>query len=266
MQEVVHVNKKEAVKVLDEVENLLSIAEAAQSQAGSCFIDLSFLLLKVKRGAYWTERGFNSEHEYIEKVFPQSRAQYYTFIRFGTHLQGYDPKKLKGWGRSKCEDLVRLHVHFDGDVPEEWFERLEQDNKDTFRRRVRQYLDEEDDSPKRIKGDSSEEKQTEPQPETEATFITLKIFGNGIHTVNLALDTMKKIAGTDKSLGYLIELICANWNSQFAEDGSGHVMSKNSYILSTIEGLVKQLDLKVPDTSEMLIGIIAKGVEANVAT
>jgi len=61
-------------------------------------------------------------------------------------------------------------------------------------------------------------------------------------------------------------MILANFLSQFAEDGTGHVMGKNAFILSSVEGLVKQLDLNVPDTSEMLIGIVAKGIEQNSAT
>lgn len=264
MQELIQVDKKDAQKTLEEVDNLLQVAEQAVEQAGSCFIDLSFLLLKVKRGAFWTERGYHSEQEYIDKVFPQSRAQYYTFIRFGTHLSGYARPKLKQWGRSKCEDLVRLHLHFNGEVPQEWLDHLDQDNKDTFRRRVRAYLDALD-TKERKEVTAGEDK---PAPaETEDAFITFKIFGNGIHTVNLALDTMAKIIGSDKSQGYRLELICANFNSQFAEDGiTGHVAGKNAYILGTIEGLVRQLDFNVPDTSEMLIGIVAKGVEKNVAT
>jgi hypothetical protein len=263
MQEMIQVDKNEALKTLGMVDEVLGMAKSAFETAETCFIDLSFLLLRVKRGAFWTERNYHSEQEYIDKVFPQSRAQYYAFIRFATHLQGYDKKKLGKWGRSKCEDLVRLHVHFDGEVPQEWIHHLDNDNKDAFRRRVREYLDALD--RKEVTGDVSTE--ASGPPETENTFITFKIFGNAIHTVNLALDTMKKIMGTDKSLGYLFENICANFNSQFAEDGkTGHVMSKNAYILSTIEGLVCQLDLKIPDTSEMLIGIIAKGVEKNVAT
>jgi hypothetical protein len=264
MQELIQVNKAEAVQVLDAVDGLINKVDQALEEAGNGFIDLSFLLLQVKRGAFWTERGHHSEQEYIEKVFPQSRAQYYSFIRFATYLGKYPRPKLKGWGRSKCEDLCRLEKHFSGEVPEEWIQHINEDNKDNFRMRVRDFLD------VKTAKELSERKAVESETGEKAvedSFLTFKIFGNGIHTVNLALDTMKKIAGTDKSMGYLLELICANFNSQFADDGTtGHVTGKNAYILATIEGLVKQLDLKVKDTSEMLIGIIAKGVEGNVAS
>ena len=259
-QELIQIDKKEANEVLAEVDTLLVQAEKAVEAAGSCFIDLSFLLLKVKRGAYWTERGYNSETEYIDKVFPQSRAQYYTFIRFGTHLIGYARPKLKQWGRSKCEDLVRLQVHFEGEIPEEWFVYIEDDNKDTFRRRVRSYLDEKEGKDKKRVGGKNQEQ------EVEDSFITLKLFGNGIHTFNLAIETMKKISGSDKSIGFLVEMICANFNSQFTEDNSGHVLGMNAYIRNTIEGLVKQYDLREKDAAELLIGIVAKGVDNNVAT
>jgi hypothetical protein len=183
----------------------------------------------------------------------------------GTHLMPYDRTKLKQWGRSKCEDLVRLHIHFSGEVPGEWMENIEQDNKDTFRRRVRAYLDEQDGKNK-ITGDVPAPAPDKVDPEVEDSFVTLRIFGDGIHTFKLATDIMGRIAGTDKSLGYRVELICANFNSQFADDGSGHVMGKNAYILSTIKGLVQQLDFTIPDTAEILIGIVASGVESNVGT
>ena len=261
--EIIHVKKEEALMALLEVEHLLSQVEEATELAGKCFIDLAFVLLQVKKGAFWTERGYNSEHEYIDKAFPQSRAQYYALIRFATYLGGYGREELKSWGRSKCEDLVRLHLHFNGMVPEEWFKHLDEDTKDTFRRRVRAFLDAKDE--KEVK--ELKEKEPTADPATvEANFVTIKLYGNAIHTVQLAADTMAKIAGTDKSLGHRIELICANFNSQFTEDGDGHVAGKNTYILSTIEGLIRQLDFAVPDTSERLIGIVAKGVESNVAT
>ena len=257
MQELIHVDENKANKVLAEIDKLISVAENATITAGECFIDLSFLLVEAKRGAYWTLRECKTEHEYIEKVFPQSRAQYYAFVRMGTHLQSFDRKKLKQWGRSKCEDLVRLQVHFEGDIPKEWMRDLEQDDKDTFRRRVRAYLDEKDEKKKLVE---------KHDPQTEDSFITLRIFGDGIHTFNLAMDTMAKIAGSDKSLGHRVELMAANFNAQFAEDGSGHVMGKNAYILSTIKGLVQQLDFQIVDTAGILIGIIAQGVEQNVGT
>ena len=266
MQEVIHVDKKEAAETLQEIDKLLEDGEKAAEIAGSCFIDLSVLLVKAKRGAYWTERGFRSEQEYIDKVFVQSRAQYYTFLRMGTHLINYDRKKLKDWGRSKCEDLVRIHNHFNGEVPDQCKEYLDSDNKDTFRKRVKAYLD------TRSNVEVTERSQLaavakEEEIKVEDSFITFKFHGNGIHSVNLALDIMSKTVGSDKSLGYLLELICVNFNSQFGEDGkTGHVMGQNAYIRTTIDGLVKQYNLNEKDAAEMLIGIIAKGIENNVAS
>jgi hypothetical protein len=267
MQELIHVDKQEATEALQQVEKLLHEVEEATSKAGDSFIDLSLVLLKVKRGAYWTERGFKSEHEYIEKAFPQSRAQYYKLLRFGTNLQGYKRDDLKKWGVVKCEGLVRLHVHFEGSVPSEWFVYLDTDNKETFVRRIRYYFDQLDEGEKKaVPEKAGEDNKPEPTPETEDSFITLRIFGNDINTWNRAMECAGLELGSDKSISYRVMAIMADYMAGFTESGKGRVEGNNAYILSTIEGLVKQLDLKVPDTSERLIGIIAKGVEQNVAT
>lgn len=263
-QEIIQVSKKEALEALTKVDSLLGVATEAMEKVDSCFINLSFLLLKVKRGAFWTERGLRSEHEYIEQVFPQSRAQYYTFIRFANNLQGYDRKKLQSWGRSKCEDLVRLHVHFEGEVPAEWFGYIGEDNKDTFRRRVRAFFDDKDLKNKKL--ESGEKKTEESEPNTEDNFITLRIFGNDINTFNTAMEKLALVLGSDKSVSYRIMMALVDWLAGFNDDQTGRLAGKNAYLLSTIRGLVRQLDFKEPDLSERLIGIVAKGVEGNVAT
>jgi hypothetical protein len=263
MQEIIQVSKKEAEKVLDEVDKLVILAEKHAEEAGSCFLDLSFLLMQVKSGALWTERGFRHEHEYIEKVFPQSRAQYYRLIRCATNLQGYERKKLKEWGIAKCEGLTRLHIHFEGSVPAEWFEYLEKDGKETFLRRIREYFDSLDDTKETKEIVENKEK---PSPETEDNFITIRIFGNDINTFNVAMERSGLELGSDKSISYRIMMVLNDYLAGFTEDGKGRVQGKNSYILTSIEGLVKQLDFKETDLSERLIGIVARGVEQNAAT
>ena len=257
-QELMQVNKQEAELVLNEIDTLLQQADTAAEQAGKCFVNLSLLLVKAKRGAYWTERGFKSEQEYIEKTFQQSRAQYYKLIRVGTHLGSYPKPKLLQWGSSKCEDLVRLQVHFNGEVPDEWMQSIEEDNKDVFRKRVKDFFDAKDHK------ETGERKEIGDE-HVDNSYVTIKLFGNGIHTYKIAVDTMRKICGSDNE-SHCVAMIMANFLSQFADDGTGHVSGKNAFILSSVEGLVKQLDLKIPDTDSLLIGIIAKAVEHNTAT
>lgn len=251
MQEIIKVNQDVAKQVLEKIDQILEESVGAVTRAERGFMSLAFLLTEAKRGAYWTTRGYKSEHEYIEKIFPQSRAQYYRLVKIGTNLQSYDRKLIEGIGSSKAEDLTRLHIHFDGKIPEEWIEHARVDDKNAFRRRIRSYLNKKDEV---------------QNPAQEDSFITFRIFGDGIHVVNMALETMARSSGSEKGLGYCLELICANYLSQFAEDNTGHVIGKNSFILATIGNLVQQLDFSQVNTSEMLIGIIAAGIEKNVGT
>jgi hypothetical protein len=266
MQELIHVNKQEATEALQQVDRLLHEVEEATSKAGDSFIDLSLVLLKVKRGAYWTERDCKSEHEYIEKCFPQSRAQYYKLLRFGTNLQGYKKEDLKRWGVVKCEGLVRLHVHFEGSVPSEWFTYLDGDNKETFVRRIRGYFDQLDDKAPKPVPDKTEEPSEQADPEVEDSFITLRIFGGDIHTWNRAMECSGRELGSDKSISYRVMAILNDYLAGRTEDGKGRAHGDNAFLLGSIEGMVKQINFNEPDVSERLIGIIAKGVEQNVAT
>jgi hypothetical protein len=254
MQDLIKVDKEAATKVLSEIDSLLQGVKSSIEQADKGFIALAFLLVEAKRGAYWTIRGFKTEHEYIQASFPQSRSQYYALIKIGRDLYGCDRQLLESLGRSKCEDLSRLH-RSSGTVSKKWIDLAKEDDKDTFRRRVRDHFNKESPTVGQEQG-----------VKTEDHFLKFRIFGDGIHTVNTALETAAKIAGTDKSTGYVLELICANFLSQYTDDGEGHVTGKNSLILSTIQGLVSQLDLSNQETGERLIGIVAAGVNKNTGT
>ncbi len=248
MEELVKVNEEVANKVLTEIDSLILKLSQSVKETESGFMSLAFLMVEAKRGAYWTLRGYKSEHDYIQAVFPQSRSQYYRLIRIGTNLQRYDHKQLEKMGSSKAEDLVRIHIHHDGEVPKEWMKKAETLDKDTFRRAVRNYLDEKDEDKKK------------QDPRVEDHFITFRIFGDGIDIVNQAFETIAKDAGSDKSLGALLILMCGNYLAGVTGIG------RNSFLLSMIANFIQQLDFAEANTSERLIGTVAAAVDKNTGT
>jgi hypothetical protein len=257
MQEEIQIVNEVALSVLIAIDKLVKWQRETSAKYEKGLMRLAALLVEAKRGAYWTLRGYKSEEEYIRDIFPQSRANYYALIGIGEHLANYPRELLENLGRSKCEDLVRVQRHC-GLIPENWFLHAQEDDKDTFRRRVRSFLT--DDT-----GDGSKS-QPKPDPKVEDHFISFRIFGDDIITINRTFETMTKLVGSDRGLGFLFVLVCANFLSQFAEDGSGHVMGKNQFILTTIKGFVEQLDFSEAQVVDRLIGTIAAGVDKNRGT
>jgi hypothetical protein len=213
-------------------------------------MELATLLMQAKRNAYWTVRGYESEGEYIKATFPKSRATYYALINISESLGHMDHELLEDIGRGKCELLAQVKKH-SGDLSQEWLDHAKEDDRDTFKRRVKGFLKGED----MKKGNQQEDE-----------FISFRIFGDAINTVHAAFDILAKASGSEKSKSLHLELMCANFLSQFSDDGSGHVMGRNAFILSTVSGLVKQLDFSQKDAADRLIGIIARSVEENEGT
>lgn len=245
-QELQTINETQALQVLGEIDEINRWCQDELQKIDAGFMRLATLLLEAKRGAYWTLRGLQSEEEYIHSVFPQSRAQYYNLLRIAEHLGGYPKTLLEDIGVSKCQDLVRVKVH-SGELGDDWFDQAKEDDKDTFRRRVRAFI--------------STGHKSSRDPKEEDHFITFRLFGDMIIVVNKALEIVGRIIGSDKSMAYRLEMIAANFLSQFDEDEQGHVMGKNSLILLTIQGLLKQLDFDEKECGSRLCGLIATAAD-----
>jgi hypothetical protein len=244
---------KKAAKVLGEIDKLVTAQHETLAQLESSFVRLSLLLYEAKRGAYWTLRDFNSEEEYIKSKFPNSRSQYYALIGIAEHLGKYESKKLESAGRSKCEDLVRIKKT-EGDVPVLWWAHAEQDDKETFRRRVRDYMEK-----------KTGKKGKSANPHEEDSLMTFRLFGDSITVVKKAFDILKLMTGSDKNAGDLLTLMCAEFLSQFDEE-RGRVTGQNAFLLSSIQGLVRQINFAEDKAADRLIGIIAAAVEGNTGT
>lgn len=252
--EIQNIDEVKANKVLEEIDNLLSDQKRTVKKLESDFVKLAALLREAKYGAYWTLRGYKGEEEYIRATFPQSRSQYYTLIGIAEHLKGYPPKLLEEIGRSKCEGLVRIQRTL-GKIPQEWFDTAVKVNKDVFRRQVREFMEEKT---------GSIEKPRDPQEEDH--LMTFRLFGDSITVVKKAMDIIARMTGSEKNMGDRLTLLCANFLSQFNEDGSGNVVGQNSFLFETIKGLVKQINFLEDKAADRLIAIIASAVEENTAT
>lgn len=259
IQEVQHqtVDSDQAKLVLIGIDKLIRWAKDASAKYEKGMMRLASLLLEAHRGAYWTFRGYDSEEEYIKETFPQSRSNYYTLISIAEHLLPLFPQhQLEEFGRSKCEDLVRIKKHC-GVVPANWSVHAAEDDKDTFRRRVRAFLSDACQEPGGL---------AQIDPKIEEQFISVRLFGDQIITVRRGLDVMGEMIGSDKSIGYRVELAFAYFLSGFNEDGVGHVEGKNGLLFLIIQGAIQQLDFNQIKCLDRLVGVVGAAVEKNSGT
>lgn len=257
MQELPAVDAERAKTVLSGIDKIVRWAKDTTAKVETGMIRLASMLVEAHRGAYWTVRGYESEEEYIRETFPQSRSNYYSLIAIAENLLPVFPQlQLETWGRSKCEDMVRIKKHC-GVVSANWSVHASEDDKDTFRRRVRAYLNDEcpdGDKPATI------------DPRIEDQFISVRLFGDQIITVRRGLDVMGKMIGSDKSIGHRVELAFAYFLSGFDEDGAGHVEGQNGLLMNIVQGCIKQMDFNQGNCSARLIGTVAAAVEKNSGT
>jgi len=247
-QEVISVDAKHGEIVLTQIDTCLADIRSAVKKAETTFVNLAMLLSEAKRSALWTLRGYESEQEWIDAIFPGSQAQYYDLIRIGTHLASYDQKLLEDIGRTKCTQLVRLHIHYSGSVPDEWIEKARSTDTIKFAKMVRSHLEER----------SGKKKETAIKDE----MMTFRIFGDGIHIVHSAFERLAQELGSEKSMGYRLEMLCADYLSGATDDGSPRITDNNSFILRIIRNLIERLDFTQDGISDRLIGTVAHAIEA----
>jgi len=62
-------------------------------------------------------------------------------------------------------------------------------------------------------------------------------------------------------MGYLLNLLCADYNSGFLEDGTGRCEGMNSFCLRMVGNFIEQMDMGKPNIVHRLIGTIQSAVE-----
>jgi len=212
-------------------------------------IQLAYLLLEARREKLWL-KDYKDEEDFIKKKFPHHRSYYYRLIEIVSGLWFIPVEVLSSVGRKKAELLLKIQKKsgaFTCLAIQPWIDFAIKDDYKTFYNKVKLYMKKED------------SKKT--GKDAESIFRTFRFYGDQIITVELALDIMSKILGSDKSKSDALVMILANFLSQYSEDESGHVTGRNSYILTTIQGLIEQLDFTQPDTADLLIGVVGAGVE-----
>src|SRR5205807_2668011 len=185
-------NRRRAVFVLSKIDEILAWEQRKETERDTKFVELGRYLCEVRAVQYWRLENLKSFDEFLEKRFPESRRKAYYLMSIHEHLPPQARKELKEVGWAKRIELTKLDRR-DGQQFDcaTWLHKARQMPKQEFKREVE----------KELTG-----KETEPWE-----IIYFKLYKSQMPVIEKALETAALMLGSDRSRGYCLEMICADF-------------------------------------------------------
>src|SRR5712692_1045059 len=185
-------NPKRARFVLTKIDEILAWEQRKEAERDTRFVELGRYLCEVRAGQYWRLENLKSFDEFLERRFPESRRKAYYLMSIHEHLPPQARRELKEVGWTKGLELAKL-ARRDGQRFESaiWLHKAREMQTDEFKREVE----------KELTG-----RETEPWE-----IIYFKLYKSQIPVIERAIETAALMLGSDKSRGYCLEMICADF-------------------------------------------------------
>ena len=185
-------NRRRALLVLSKIDEILAWEKNSGQERDVRFVDLGRYFCAVLAGQYWRLDNLGSFDEFLERKFPGSRRKAYYFMTIHQHLPRIAKPDLKLVGWTKATELVKV-ARRDGERFESaiCLHKARSMLTEEFKREVDRHLT---------------GKETEPW---EIIYFTL--YKSQLPVIERALETAALMLGTDKSRGYRLEMICADF-------------------------------------------------------
>jgi hypothetical protein len=185
-------NQKRARFVLTRIDEILTWEQQKESERDTKFVELGRYLCEVRAGQYWRIEKLKSFDEFLEHRFPASRRKAYYLMSIHEQLPPEAKRELKqvGWTKGlELAKLARRHgKHFDCAT---WLHKARELPKESFQQEVEKDLN---------------GSETEPWE-----ILYFKVYRSQIPVIEQALETAGMMLGSDKSRGYCLEMICADF-------------------------------------------------------
>jgi hypothetical protein len=183
---------KRARFVLGKIDEILDWEQRNETERDTRFVELGRYLCEVRAGQYWRVEKLGSFDDFLEKRFPESRRKAYYLMSIHEHLPPQARRELKEVGWTKGVELAKV-ARRDGKAFDcaTWLHKARQMPKEEFKQAVE----------KELTG-----KETEPWE-----IVYFKLYRSQIPVIDQALETATLMLGTDKSRGYCLEMICADF-------------------------------------------------------
>ena len=186
------INRRRATFVLARIDDILSWEKTQEKEKDVRFVELGEYLCEVRAKQYWRLDNLKSFDEFLEKRFADSRRKAYYLMAIHEKLTRIPKHELQQVGWSKATELVKV-ARKDGEEFDcaTWLHKAKELPKEGFKNAVEQHLT---------------GKETEPWE-----ILYFKVYKSQLAVVEKALEAAGLMLGTDKSRGYCLEMICADF-------------------------------------------------------
>jgi hypothetical protein len=185
-------NRRRALFVLEKIDEILHWERTTEQERDTRFVDLGRYLCEVRAGQYWRVDNLKSFDEFLEKKFPESRRKAYYLMAIHEQLPKQVHRDLRQVGWAKAAEMAKV-ARRDGQSFDcaTWLHRARELPKEQFKQEVERHLT---------------GRETEPWE-----LLYFKLFRGQLPVVEQALETAALMLGTNKSRGYCLEMICADF-------------------------------------------------------
>jgi len=184
--------ERRARLVLAKIDQILVWEANVDRDKDTRFVELGRYLCEVRAGQYWRVESLKSFDEFLTRRFPESRRKAYYLMSIHERLPKEVRHELKQVGWSKAAELAKV-ARSDGKDFDcaTWLHKARSMPKEEFRWDVE----------KHITG-----KETEPYE-----LVYFKLYKSQLPVIEQALETAGLMLGSDRSRGYCLEMICADF-------------------------------------------------------
>jgi hypothetical protein len=184
-------NEKRAQFVLAKIDQILEWEDHVEQERDTRFVELGRYLCEVRAGQYWRLEKLASFDDYLERRFPQSRRKAYYLMSIHENLPRPVRSQLKHLGWSKAAELAKVaRREREQFKSADWLHKAQSMPHQQFKEEVEKYL----------------------TGESEASeLIYFKVYKSQVPVIEQALETATRMLGSDRSRGYCLEMICADF-------------------------------------------------------
>ena len=185
-------NRRRALFVLGKIDEILAWEKTKEQERDVRYVDLGRYLCEVRIGQYWRLERLKSFDEFLERRFPESRRKAYYIMTIHEHLTRIPKRDLQQIGWTKAREMVRVAradgQRFDCAL---WVHKASTMPTGEFKHEVEQHVTGQESEPHEI--------------------LYFKVYRSQLAVIEQALETAALMLGTDKSRGYCLEMICADF-------------------------------------------------------
>ncbi len=199
-------NRRRGLAVLGKIDEILAWEARHENERDTRFVELGKYLCEVRAGQYWRLEKLKSFDEFLERRFPESRRKAYYLMSIHEQLPPQVRKELNQVGWTKGLELAKL-ARQQGERFESatWLHKARRLPKAEFQRAVEKELTGKDSEPSEL--------------------IYFKVYKGQIPVIEQAIETAALMLGSDKSRGYCLEMICADFLAGASlDDGNPEIL------------------------------------------